>query len=58
MTQAEINALGIAFFSGKILQYKPPGDPGWWDWNDVNCPSFLRDSWRQIAAVNVEKDEK
>lgn len=44
MTQAEINALGIAFFSGKTLQYFENGV--WSDYPTMYCPAFLEDRWR------------
>ena len=38
MTQDEINALGIAFFSGKPLQYCR--NYTWMDWDGERCPGF------------------
>lgn len=41
MKQDEINALGIAFFSGKTLQYLLfPENKEWSDWIGKRCPYF------------------
>lgn len=50
MTQDEINALGIAFFSGNALQYKPSSESRHWlDWTGGYFPdlrSSNKDEWR------------
>lgn len=53
MTQDEINALGIAFFSGKILQFRtfPVENKPWHDWSHGYCPDFRKHiEWRVKPA--------
>ena len=58
MTQDEINALGIAFFSGKTLQYKGPLDipDAWIEWTDFRCPGFRDGNEWRVKPAEPKKE--